>query len=61
MMVQLGEIFCYGTQTHHLVLLIFEGFNKNCSLKKKTKNKKQQKKKQTKVLSQLDLKTLELS
>ena len=44
MMVQLGEIFCYGTQTHHLVLLIFEGFNKNCSLKKKTKNKKQQKK-----------------
>ena len=56
MMVQLGEIFCYGTQTHHLVLLIFEGFNKNCSLKKK-----KQKTKKTKVLSQLDLKTLELS
>lgn len=24
--------FCYGTQTHHLVLFNLEGFNKNCSL-----------------------------
>ena len=39
-MVQLGEIFCYGTQTYHLVLLIFEGFNKNCSLIKKKKKEK---------------------